>query len=357
VSDVVVEEESAERVRLEWDQLAERLGAPPFRFSGWTLTWQAAFGSGPLRVLVAREQGRLVAVLPVTARHGFVRSPTNWHTPEFGVLAESTRARDAVLDAALTLARRQLRIELLDQETATTLRSLAASRGRRSESRVVLNSPYLCIEGEFADYFASRSRNTRKLLNRRIRQLNEVGALDLEVHRSAGQAVLEDFFRLEGSGWKVTEGTALRRRRGEEAFYRAVAAWGEERGWLRLAFLCVGGRRVATDLGLEARGVRYVLKTGYDVDFGRFSPGMVLRHHDIADAFAAGLRSYEFLGAEDDWKKPWTGTARPRVRAYAFGGGPLGILGYLAQTRGRATVRRLRQLPQVSRSRRGRTAP
>ena len=71
--------------------------------------------------------------------------------------------------------------------------SLAAGLGRRSDTRVVLSSPYLELEGTFESYIASRSRNTRKQLNRRMRQLSEIGDVEMSVHRTAEGGFLDDF--------------------------------------------------------------------------------------------------------------------------------------------------------------------
>src|SRR5437899_1249723 len=79
-------ERSTEALDREWDDLADRVGAAPFLRPGWIRAWWRAFGSGDPGVLTVRRSGRLAAALPLEIRRGVVRSPTNWHTPFFGVL-------------------------------------------------------------------------------------------------------------------------------------------------------------------------------------------------------------------------------------------------------------------------------
>jgi CelD/BcsL family acetyltransferase involved in cellulose biosynthesis len=99
-----------------------------------------------------------------------------------------------------------------------------------------------------------------------------------------------------------------------------------ERGWLRLAFLQLDGRALAFDYCLEYDKIHYVLKTGYDPAFERFSPGKVLRHLMLARAFSEGLASYELLGFFAPWKQKWTEAYRELQFLHIFAPTGLGLL-------------------------------
>src|SRR5262245_54567229 len=77
----------------EWRELAKSAGAAPFLYPEWLQAWWRAFGSGRLRVVTARRDGRLVALAPVQIRRGVWRSPTNVHTPAFEFLALDDETR------------------------------------------------------------------------------------------------------------------------------------------------------------------------------------------------------------------------------------------------------------------------
>src|SRR5439155_10777058 len=102
-------------------------------------------------------------------------------------------------------------------------------------------------------------------LGRLWRSLEERG--ETRVSYEDGGDGLEDLlsegFRLEGSGWKERAGTAILSDPTVEGFYRAVARWASQRGWLRLAFLRLDGRAIAFDICLEQGGAVYVLKGGF----------------------------------------------------------------------------------------------
>src|SRR5919106_421068 len=133
----------------EWDDLALRTGAPPFARPGWIRAWWPAFGKGELCILTSRRDGELSAVLPLGRHRGALRSCSNVHSPLFdGVCADN---------------------ESLQELLATALRET-----RRQE------------------------------LRRRRRRLAEQGEINFEVLDGTGdlEACLEEFFRLEASGWK-----------------------------------------------------------------------------------------------------------------------------------------------------------
>ena len=82
----------------EWEDLAQRVGASPFLHPGWVRAWARHFASSPLEVLTVRRGQRLVALLPLLRRWGSIRSPTNFHSPEFAPLAEDPGAAGLLFD-------------------------------------------------------------------------------------------------------------------------------------------------------------------------------------------------------------------------------------------------------------------
>jgi CelD/BcsL family acetyltransferase involved in cellulose biosynthesis len=152
------------------------------------------------------------------------------------------------------------------------------------------------------------------------RRLAEVGDVAFE-YTDGGDRLhekLSEGFGIEGSGWKSERGTAIASSPATDAFYRAVAEWAAERGWLRLAFLRVDGCAVAFDLCLEVGDAVYALKGGFDPALRRFGPGMLLVRETLIHACERGLRRYEFLGADDPYKLDWTDKTHDRVRLLVY---------------------------------------
>ena len=334
-------------MRAEWDDLAEATGAPPFLRPGWIEAWQRAFGSGELRVLTASRAGRLAGVLPVQAHRGVVASPTDWQTPLFGPVAADPDAAAELARKLLDTARRRADVWFLspDRPGLRECETAADDAGFSKIVRTIARAPYVPVEGSFEEYMQSLDRKFRKEIGRLWRRLEDRGDVQVSYHDGSDEldGLLAEGFRLEGSGWKEEAGTAIRSDPAVERFYREVAAWAAERGWLRLAFLRLDGRGIAFDMCLEHGGAFYVVKGGFDVSERKHGPGTLLTHHGIERAFERGLASYELLGQDDDYKRSWTGLTRERVRFQAFPRSPAGMAERLAWSYGRPLVKRLRE--------------
>jgi CelD/BcsL family acetyltransferase involved in cellulose biosynthesis len=305
----------------EWEQLADRVGAAPFLWPGWVSAWLAAFG-GTARIAVVREAGELRAVMPLVRRRGVLAAVANSHTPLAGAVAEDpsylhqiarvvVRARAARTDVPSLDARDPLLAEL---------RAAALAHGHTTIERVTDREPYVDLSGDFERYEQGLGRKQRKELRRMRRRLEDEGSLAFEFAdgREDLDALLEQGFAIEGSGWKSEAGTAINARPEAHRFYTEIARWAASRGWLRLAFLRLDGRPLAFDFCLEAGGALYALKGGYDVEYRRFGPGSLLTLESLKHSFENGLESYEFLGTDDAYKLQWTSAVRERVRLQVF---------------------------------------
>lgn len=327
----------------EWDDLAHRLEAWPFLFPGWIRAWWSAFGRGRLQILTVRDGDRLVGVLPLRRRGKALRSPTNWHTPRFGPVVEDEAAARALSMGALSDRPWGVAVDYLDREDGPLW--VFGDVARTAGYRVVLDplppSPFLRTDGGVEDWRRSIDADRRRELARRWRRLAERGSVAVELHSGPEEldGLLAEGFAVEGSGWKEERGTSIRSRPETLRFYRSVAHWAAERGWLRLVFLRLDGRPLAFDLSLEASGSHFLVKTGYDRAWARYAPGQLLRREMLERAFALRLRSYEFLGGAEPWKLQWTSTARMLLRFRAYRPSALGAAGWAMAT-ARPWVRR-----------------
>jgi CelD/BcsL family acetyltransferase involved in cellulose biosynthesis len=350
---------SGEQHAAEWESLADRLAAPPFLHAGWILAWERAFAPRQVRLMCARSDGELVGVLPVLERRGVLASPTNWHTPQFGILAATEAIRGAMYARLLQRNRARVDLGFLDPvETRTAGEPAAREARQRTIVRTVLRSPHVSMTGsDWDSYRDGLTRRTRKETERLRRRFSELGSVQVEFVKETADlpTLLEEGFRLEGSGWKRKQGTAILSHPSTLEFYSQVARWAHQRGELLLAFLRVDGAGVAFDLCLEANHVTYVMKGGFDPAYRRYGPGMVLTYESLRRGFEQELVSYELLGADDPYKLAWTGTVRERVRFQAFARTPAGQIHRLAWSHGRRSARRAKQLVgQVRRAFEGR---
>ena len=339
----------------EWESLAQRTKAIPFLWPGWIAAWWSTFGVGRLQILTAYEDDRLVALLPLCRRRGRLDSPANSETPLFGFLAED---EGVVKQLSHTLFSQRIRsIDLAFLAPAdvgvSSVLAAAGAAGYRVLTESIEAAPYVTIDGDWEAFEKGLGRNLRKDLRRRRRRLDEEGRLALEVSHGEERldALLEEGFRVEGSGWKGAYGTSIGSQPQTRRFYTEVAHWAAERGWLRLAFLRLDGRALAFDYCLEHERTHYVLKTGYDPAYERFSPGKVLRHMMLARAFSEGLATYDFLGVGSDyttWKRAWTDTVQERLFLHMFAPTAIGLLDRAVFVTNRAALENAKRFARSS---------
>lgn len=320
----------------DWDGLVDRVGAPPFMRPGWFAAWWPAFAGGRPVVVTARRGERLVGLMALQRRAGGLSAPTNAHTPGFDVLAEDATAAGAIAEAVVGLPSRGLRLDYvsLEDRGVVAIEKAAAAKAHRVLRMTVRRSPYLALAGGAEDVDRRLSAKVAANLRRLERRLSAQGHTEIEVAdgRDRREALLEEGFRLEASGWKAQRGTAIRSSETTRRFYAALAVWAAERGLLRLAFLRLDGRSVAFELALEDAHAYYFLKGGYDPVMRRFAPGKLLARAMVARAAAIGLGRFEFLGLAEPWKLEWAPEFHERTLLRVFPATAFGSLDRAAQT-------------------------
>ena len=316
----------------DWNLLAGAAGSP-FLTVEWLTAWWRAFGSGRFTCLVLRDSRGSLRAGACCRRlaGGRLVATANAHAGDWDVVATDPQARRALWQAlaglgagAVHLAGIRSRASL--EEADSELRA----RGYRTVQATGVRSPYLELPATWEELLASLSRNHRSQLGRRRRALEQEGRL---VFRTtvAGEEQLERdlaaFFRVESSGWKSGAGTAILSDPRTERLYTDFARAAAVAGWLRLHHLELDGAAVAADLDCAFAGGMFLIKTGFDERYGRFSPGLVLRGEVLRAALGEGARFYDFLGGPDSYKLRWTTALRPRatIRAYRGARRPLAL--------------------------------
>ena len=336
-----------EPLAAEWDALADQVAAPPFLRPGWFAIWWRAFGSGTLDLLVVRRAGRLSGVLPLERRRGVVRGLANYHSPLFEPLvAHPDDARTLYALAAARTSRR-LSLGFLDGSgpMPREVSEAASAAGFRVLQRSLQRTPELAIDGDWADYRGRLDRRFRKELGRLRRRLYELGSVELEITDGSAdlERLLQEVLTVEASGWKGEAGTAIASRPETRSFYEELSRWASARGLLRVLILRLDGKPVAVDLALEASGVRYMLKGGFEAEYSRAAPGILLLEAGLEHAFESGLRRVELGGGDDAYKLRWTTAVRERHLVQAFPPRPLGWADWLAFAVARPVAARARQ--------------
>lgn len=334
-----------ERVEREWDALADRVDASLFLRPGWLMAFVRAFSKGKLRVVCVRRDEGLVAILPLIDDRGALLAPVNWHTPVYGAICEDDDSMTALAEYLLRREVRRLDLSFLqpNDPLLRALRSAADPRGTQILERVVQRSPYVDLGGSWEEFQQQIPAKRRSDLRRRHRRLTELGTVSFEQFDGAEllDDRLEEGFRVESLGWKGRRGTAIASQQNTQRFYAEVARWAAARGWLRLWFLRLDGRPLAFAYCMVQGGAHYVVKVGFDPEFRRFAPGILMTHRMLATAFDAGLQRYEFLGQPDPDKLSLATGVHELSRLQVFAHTPAGLVSHSLWRHGRPAALRV----------------
>jgi len=324
------------RLHAEWNRAVDRAGlAHPFLRHEWMLTWWEAFGAGcRLHIVIVRSGSTIVAIAPLlseTARmYGLpvrrLRLMHNDHTPRADfIIAERADDAYSAIWASLRAARDEWDVLQLgqlpaDSPTNERMRAFAEAEGCNSGVWRSSESPYLALNGAWDAYERSLTGKFRQNLRNRLTRLKRLGEPSLEIVDDGPMVATacEDAIRLEESGWKRRAGTAICSDPAVHSFYTKLAGHAAANGWLRLMFLNIGGRRIATSYSFVYGRRLFLCKTGYDPQFEMCAPFKLLTCFALRDAFARGLVEMDFLGDTEPWKLEWTTTSRAHQWLFVF---------------------------------------
>jgi CelD/BcsL family acetyltransferase involved in cellulose biosynthesis len=332
-----------------WDRLvSESALTHPFLTHEWISTWCECFGAdAQLCILLILACGVPIAIAPLIRRtqriYGrrvrTIQFPANDHTNRCDVIV-TTRAKDAYSAIwKFLMSESALWDAVVLRELAVDTPTLQELSRRADEDGVLWGrwqsefSPSASCGTDWKHYLENLPAKHRANLRNRWKRLCALGSIGFETISGgpALQDALEDGFRIEGAAWKEREGTAIRCQADVHRFYTLFAERASERGWLRLQFLKVNDRRIAFAYCIAYQNRMHVLRVGFDPAYASYSPVNLLCLHALKDAFACGYDAYEFLGANESWKRQWSTQTLDHGWLFLFPPRPWGRLAHYAK--------------------------
>lgn len=278
------------------------------------------------QALAVEQDGKLVAALPLVGSRrlkGLLKVgalPFNAWAGNGELLLDPACEIDAVLDL-LVSAFKSLPWAFLWLDSVAIKRShwqaftAAMNRaGNPTEFRLEHDAALVEIGDDWQAYEATWSRKRRQNRRRQLRQLEEAGKTELKISYpppcQIDKLMLEGF-EVEDRSWKGTEGTSVLKTPGMLDFYCREATQLAEWGQLELVFLEHQDKPIAFDYGLNAKGVHYTPKVGYDQAYEKFSPGQLLVMLLLQRLYDSQRQQLDFLGVPDPWKLSWATSTYP----------------------------------------------
>jgi CelD/BcsL family acetyltransferase involved in cellulose biosynthesis len=178
---------------------------------------------------------------------------------------------------------------------------------------------------DFDGYLAMLGKKDRHEIRRKVRRAEAVGEIRL-ADSPDPLADLDAFIDLHQKRWgkaglfpETPGGHASR------VFFRRLFEEHGSDGPLRLAFLTVGGRRIAAGVHFRTADGYLYYNAGIDPDARELSPGVLMVAAYVQRAIAEGCRRLDFLRGDEPYKYEWGATDEPIQRLLVRRGiGPQG---------------------------------
>lgn len=162
-------------------------------------------------------------------------------------------------------------------------------------------SAILRLPSSWDDYLDSLGSKQRHELRRKRRRLGR--DYPDAVFRTANEETLEHDLKTFVEMHRGAEGYKGHFMRPEIAtFFERIARAFMPLGWLRLDFLEVGDRAVASTFAFEREGVFYLYNSAFESDAAAISPGFVLVSELIKTSIERGLKAFDFLRGPERYK-------------------------------------------------------
>jgi CelD/BcsL family acetyltransferase involved in cellulose biosynthesis len=334
--DVVTDYRTFLELEPAWNRLVEEAGIEfPFIRHEWIrAVWECFDHGGTLNIIMVQEEGRPIAIAPLmrdrVRMYGIpvrrLRGISNVYSERFDFILSARRA-ECCTAIWTYLADHSREWDVLE------LRQLPADSGALGhlprwniERRLLLaewvstESPYIPVRQPWETYFKSLKKGHRANIRKSQHHLETSAPLGLDVVVSNARfdADIEEALSLEAVAWKDEGGTAIRSRTDSRTFYRQILHTAGEQGWLRIYFLTLGGKRIAVRIALLFRNRVFMLKSGYDPQYAAYSPGHLLCHKILDEAWRLKFDEVDFLGNTEQWKLNWSRDLRRHSWLFAF---------------------------------------
>ena len=182
-------------------------------------------------------------------------------------------------------------------------------------------SPFIVSPGTLDDFLATKTRNFRSNMRARRRDALTDPRVEIRHFTRADEvaAYMTLALQIERQCWKAREGCALASRDWEARLYEDLLQRFAGHDMTRAAVLFIDGVPAAHSMDLRHGDRVYGLKTSFDPAFGAMRPGVMLLVARLERYFADGVREFDFLGADEEYKRQWTrrGREHESLRLYA----------------------------------------
>jgi len=297
-----------------WNRLAEQAGSPLLSFEWFKACALTLHIKDALHIVIYTEQDQLLAIAPLVK----VRRHNTYWLEIMGtsrlcepadLLAESPEALDILLRGVrsrgypLILSRVPADSGLHHEYTDTNGRHRALTKLMPSST-----SAHIDTRRDWSDFQSRVSSRRRYEMRRKMKRCTKQGNVRFDIscpEPAELEAAYQLAIRVEAASWKFRSGTAMVQRADLQQFFGTYLRLACARKQVRMCFMYIGDNCVAMHIGIRFNDKLWILKLGYDENWSRCSPGILLAEETIRHCFESDYAGYEFLGSHENWQNNW----------------------------------------------------
>jgi len=299
----------------QWEELlSNSRWQNPFLTPTWNEIWLKHFGKSlPAKLLLFRDQGQTLVALGVFSnstdergRKGLTLLGSNEVCDYRDLVVVSGREEEAFCALVRFFADGSwdfLELKGVSEFSPTMqfLPSLMESSGFRVVLEVEETSVFLKLPPTWDEFLEKLEAKDRHELRRKLRRLEREANFEIWRVEDASSLFrgMEVFFELHR---KSRRDKAQFMTPQMQAYFQEISLRFQEKSWLNLSFLKIAGKEVAAFFSFDFAGIEYVYNSGYDPQFARFSPGIVLAAEGIRRAIAEQRVGVDFLRGKESYK-------------------------------------------------------
>ena len=271
-------------------------------------------------VLLAFEKEELIGVLPLLVRFrrflflqtAFLRTPSDAHTFSVDFLAAYGKEQLVLQDFVTYLNQWHSRIIKLEFSRMLPLSNAVnmSISNISGLSRVFYTVGFVSIvrpRNTFDDFYSKLSEKLRRNLKSIQLQLSNLHGFEITIIKSefSGHEDFKRFLDLELLGWKGQRGSAIASKKEFFDFFSGLTENLARGNFLELYFLTIEGKTIAAYMNVNFGKKCYLLKTTYDEDYKKYSPGQLILYFIFKDKITKGSFEEISFMSDYEWQNRW----------------------------------------------------
>ncbi|MCG3162926.1 MAG: hypothetical protein JMDDDDMK_04287 [Acidobacteria bacterium] len=331
--DIVEDIGTLTELRADWQKLFQVSGAPPFISWEWLITWYKWFGHEQQPwTLCAREGGRLVGLFPLCAqkKRPSLFTPTLnrlslmgefYGAPDYLDMLALPGLKQKTADLFLNHITQLRSFDLLEFEGLSsdsyTLLSLTRHFGNNTGFRYRISPQFICPRMSLEAGWEAILKQSQRAdyFKRSLRRLNKIASFEFRTTSDVNEipAAFERFLGLHTERWINRGGSSATRTAQQKGFMFDAACEMARAGMVRFEEIWLEGECRASLFGFESGDCYYFYLSGFDQAWSKYSLGFTLLWLSIREASHRGLKMYDFLRGDENYKFDWSNDMRMTV--------------------------------------------